>query len=351
MTKINKHIEIVRTDSKHLSSMSQLSSDAVLKVLTKSYKRVGITIINDLVDLNALVSLKPDLVFLGLEFIYKEKFVGFNDGHRIWVSEYLDDHNISYTGSNKFAHQLGRNKSLAKQRAIDFGLNTSPFYVVKQDEKIKPENFRNLKFPLFIKPLDLGGGIGIDDQSIVNDFRQLESKINSISIKFFSDSLVEEYLSGREFSVAILMEDQSSEYMVMPIELVAPPNKDGNRILGSDTKKTDSEQAIRIIDELITSSISELAIDVFHVLGGRDYGRIDIRLNEFGIPQFLEANLIPSLIDGYGSFPKACLLNIGLEHESMILRIASLGLLRNIDDTVVRQDSKILISNLIALPA
>jgi len=67
-------------------------------------------------------------------------------------------------------------------------------------------------------------------------------------------------------------------------------------------------------------------------LGARDYGRIDIRLDATGTPHFLEANLIPSLISGYGSFPKACVMNIGLEYEPMIMRIANLGLSRNIDD-------------------
>lgn len=81
--------------------------------------------------------------------------------------------------------------------------------------------------------------------------------------------------------------------------------------------------------------MSTLALASFHALGARDYGRIDIRLDSDGVANFLEANLIPSLISGYGSFPKACELNIGLEYEPMIISITELGLIRNLNTKAV----------------
>ena len=86
-------------------------------------------------------------------------------------------------------------------------------------------------------------------------------------------------------------------------------------------------------DTRLRSEVCQLALDSFSALGGRDYGRIDIRLNRNGEPQFLEANLIPSIIDGYGSFPKACQINLGLDYESMVLQIVRLGLAHHIPDS------------------
>jgi len=83
-----------------------------------------------------------------------------------------------------------------------------------------------------------------------------------------------------------------------------------------------------VTDPYIRSSVVELAINAFNALGARDYGRIDIRLDDTGLPYFLEANLLPSLISGYGSFPKACMLNDNLAYEPMIMKIARLGLQR-----------------------
>jgi D-alanine-D-alanine ligase len=54
-------------------------------------------------------------------------------------------------------------------------------------------------------------------------------------------------------------------------------------------------------------------------------------MDSAGTPHFLEANLMPNLFSGYGSFPKACVLNMGLDYESMVLRIAGLGLARSTD--------------------
>jgi D-alanine-D-alanine ligase len=115
----------------------------------------------------------------------------------------------------------------------------------------------------------------------------------------------------------------------MPLELIAPADKNGRRFLSAAVKSADTESFIEVTDEGIKAKITTLALSIFHALGAQDYGRIDIRLDAFGIPQFLEANLIPSLIRSYGNFPKACLLNLGMGHTNMILHITRLGLARN----------------------
>lgn len=331
MIKINKHIEIVRSTSKGLSSMSRESCDAVLTVLSKHYASVRVSVVNDLSELEAIVARDPDLVFLGMEFIPVNPSLGWQDPNKIWLTTYFDEHDITYTGSSQAAHYLERNKPLAKQRALESGLKTAPFCIIKHDQSTGSRNMP-LTFPVFIKPANRGGGLGIDSDSLVYNFKQLLAKVSSIT-SLHSDSLVEEYLSGREFSVAILKDKHSAEFAVMPIELIAPLDKNEARILSSKVKSSNTEQAIEVTDKIIKSKVTTLALNVFHALGARDYGRIDIRLDRNGEPHFLEANLLPSLISGYGSFPKACMLNLNLDHESMIMRIAKLGLARNLDDT------------------
>ncbi len=325
--KINQHIEIVRSNKPGLSSMSQRSCNAIVKTLAKHYIKVGVTIVNDLADLKELVALSPDLVFLGMKFVPVNAALGAYDINKIWITDYLDDHGIAYTGSDQNAHEVELNKPKAKQLALNAGLSTSSFYEVLQGKTLREKHIE-LKYPLFIKPTNRGGGLGIDGDSVAHNFAQLKSKVNSLTIEFKSDSLVEEYLPGREFSVAILKYEDADEYFVMPIELQAPPDKHGDRILSSQVKSADSERFLEVTDEIIKSQINELAINVFRTIGARDYGRIDIRLDKLGIPQFLEANLIPSLIEGYGNFPKACLLNMNKNYESIILHIVRLGLAR-----------------------
>jgi D-alanine-D-alanine ligase len=330
MIKSNKHIEIVRPSIKGLGSMSKVSSDAAHTTLAKYYTDVGVTIVNNVADLETLATIHPDLVFLGMESAPSNPLLGLADPNMIWLSDFLDSQEIAYTGSGHAAHELGRNKPLAKQRVLNAGLRTAAFCVIEQSHLLK-EGDIPLEFPLFIKPTNRGGGLGIDSDSVVYDFEQVRAKIHSLATQLGSDALIEEYLPGREFSVAILKEEHSTAFSVMPIELIAPPDKNGARLLSGRIKSSNAERAVEVIDEVVKSKVTALALDVFHALGARDYGRIDIRLDAAGTPHFLEANLIPSLISGYGSFPKACVLNIGLEYEPMIMRIADLGLARCVD--------------------
>jgi D-alanine-D-alanine ligase len=328
MNKINKHIEIVCSTAPGLSSMSQPSRQSIATVLDKYYSSVGITLVNNMEDLERLARSKPDLVFLGMKFIPSNPSLGMHDPNKIWLTQFLDEHDIAYTGSGQIAHALELDKSLAKQNVLQAGLKTSAFHVARKNHIPSKDEFVQ-KYPLFIKPTDRGAGVGIDSYSVVRSFAQLVSKVESISTLLGSDSLIEEYLDGREFSVAILKDEFSSSYSVMPLELIAPADKNGARLLSSSVKTADSETFIEVTDPIIRKQLKQFALDIFRAIGARDYGRIDIRMNSSGVPHFLEANLIPSLLDGYGNFPKACMLNINMPYEAMILRITRLGLQRS----------------------
>lgn len=329
MKKIDKHIEIVRSTRSTLNSMGQKSSDDIVAVLSKHYTKVGVSIVADLSDLKAVVATKPDLVFLGMKFIPTDQVLGLQDPNKVWVAEYLDNHNIAYTGSNQITHELEITKSLAKQKVTALGLKTSPFHVVKNNGSFSLDDIC-INFPLFVKPTSRGGGQGIDSDSVATCYEELDSKVRAIAAKFQSDSLIEEYLTGREFSVAILEDRRSVGFFVMPLELIAPLDNKGQRILSGQIKFADTERSMEVTDSIVRLEVCALAIDAFRALGARDYGRIDIRLDKNGIPHFLEANLMPSLKRSAGNyFPKACALNIGLEYEEMILELTELGLSRN----------------------
>src|SRR5207249_3275075 len=98
------------------------SCDTIFVVLAKHFTKVGVTVVNNLSDLEALVARRPDLVFLGMEFIPADPMLGPADPNKTWLSDFLDGHEIAYTGSSQTAHELGRYKPLAKQRVLDANL-------------------------------------------------------------------------------------------------------------------------------------------------------------------------------------------------------------------------------------
>lgn len=324
MKKIQKHIEIIRSSTVTLSSLSLESCGAIYDLLRKNYTTVGVSTVNDLDDLKELVSKQPDLVFMGMKFVFAD-----NSPTKLWVADYLDEQGVAYTGSGQEAHELELNKALAKKRVSESGLRTSAFTVVTNGQSYEATG-STLQFPLFVKPASLGGGAGIDGSSVVTDMINMQPKIDMINEEFLADILIEEYLPGREFSVALLKDELTGNLLTMPIELVTESNEQGYRILGQEVKSSNQENVLRVSDVTLRSAVTNLAEDVFRALGARDYGRIDIRLDAEGVPHFLEANLIPSLIRGYGSFPKACYLNMGMDYDEMILRIVRLGLARSV---------------------
>lgn len=323
MQRINKYIEIVRSSQGALVSLGKYSAEAMREVLEQHYQTVRISVVNDFDDLKELVEKQPDLVFLGMKSLPTTTTEP--ETETVWVSDFLNEHGIAHTGSQLDAIKFESNKPLAKQQVAKAGHNTARSMVIT-DNIIDTAALADLQFPLFVKPVSLGGGQGIDNDSLVYSKVELLAKAAYINERYNQNSLVEEYLPGREFSVAILRNEYTNILEAMPIELVAEKNLKGARILSKSAKSANEEVVLPVHNSPIKDAVNELAINVFMALGARDYGRVDIRLNGEGIPYFLEANLIPCLKSDYGSFQKACVINNNICYEDMILAIIRLGL-------------------------
>ena len=323
MQKINKHIEIVRTTRARYSSMGDASAHKIQAVLSKKYKQVNISVVNTAEDLEQLVQRQPDLVFLGLKRLPVSNIEKPGLAADIWLPEYLDRKGINYTGSAKSAIMLDFNKAEAKNAATTAGLSTAPAFTALPSQ-YREEGRLPLPLPLFVKPLDTGGGNGVGDDSVVRSFAEFEAKVATIFDTFGSSSLVEQYLTGREFSVTILEAADESEPAIMPIEIITEKNSRGDRVLGSRVKHEDNEQVVAVNDTAIAATVNALAINIYNTLGARDFARIDIRMDDRGVAYFLEANFMPA--PGSRYFTGACQINEGLNYQDVILAIADLGL-------------------------
>jgi D-alanine-D-alanine ligase len=330
--KINKHIEIVRSSIASLSSMGQKSCNMIAELLSEHYEQVGISTVNDISDLDILIEKQPDLAFLGLKRVFSNSSLGRISKAPPWMAYHLERAGINYTGSKASAIASDFNKPMAKQIVGAAGLKTAAYFTAG-DGQYRSAKELPLGFPLFIKPQNEGGGKGIGADSVVRDFKAYRQKVTTLTRDFHSDALVEVYLTGREFSVAILETPGSDELLVMPIELITEQNVDGDSILGHQIKDADTEQVVSVPEGVIRDNIIELASQVFRALGARDYGRVDMRLDQFGTLHFLEANLIPGLaFHSFTSyFTSACMIDQGMDYESMILHIVNLALSRDQD--------------------
>lgn len=326
--KIKKHIEIVRTSTMHLSSMSEASALRIQETLSKYYEEVGISTVNNLIDLELVVRGAPDLVFLGLKRIESGK-LNSSSYDEIWMSDYFESHNIRYTGSRSAAIKLDYDKAQAKEIVAKAGLATAEYFTTTPG-KYTTEALLPLKLPLFIKPVSKGGGSGVDNDSVVRTFAEYEQKVAAIYEHFDATAIVETYLEGREFTVAILDTFNASNPIVMPIEIVTEPNGQGDRILGARVKFEDKEVISVINDSRIKTDVSAMATAIYQLLGGRDLGRIDLRMDNHGVLHFLEANFAPA--PGSRYFAGAGKITKDLAYEDMLLKIVAPALARKLDD-------------------
>jgi len=293
-----------------------LEEKKILKILSKRYKNVAITEINCRQDLEEMVARKPDLVFSGVKYFF------FNN-RKVWLNDYLEMFGISYIASSKLALDNESNKNQAKKLMQKAKIKTADFFITNPGEYLD-ETLIPIKFPLFVKPVTGGDSRGIDKYSIVLNFESFVAKVLDIKTEQNSSSLVETYLSGKEYSVGIFEDSTNGSLRAMPIEIIVKKNIDGHCILDFDVKKNDEEKVIPVTDIKIFNKLSKLAKDSFKALGGKSLGRIDIKMNHLGIPHFIEANLMPGLRKGY--FYRSCVINLGMSYEDMIFSIANTGL-------------------------
>lgn len=305
-------IEIITSPNSKLKETgfgSLLACGDVLSALEGMGHMVLITICETIEDLESVIKRAPDLVVLAAKYMPVE---GQQD---IWFSEYFAQNHITFSGSNRETLKYDSDKVFAKQCLTKLGIKTARYFTAIPDQYSCEEQLPIL-FPLFLKPLDAANGNGIDDSSFVKNFSEFTEKVSSLHKVFNQPVLVEEYLSGKEFTVAVI-KSRNDKITISAIEITPPESFGGLRILGAAAKLNDTE-TLKKIERDDMKSVNELAEASFRGLGVRGFGRIDVKMDEFGVCYFMEANLVPGMNLGTSYFPQACKIENKLSFDDVI---------------------------------
>jgi D-alanine-D-alanine ligase len=316
-------IEIITTPNEELkeTGFGKLNAcNSILHAVKKMGYTVELTVCRSLKDLEDVVQRKPALVIQAVKYLVVE------NEKEIWLSEYFDQNSINYSGSSRETLKFDSDKVLAKSYLKERGVNTANYFTAIPGE-YKSDSALPLQYPLFLKPSDAANGNGIDDLSLVKNFSEFESKVSFLYEMFQLPVLVEEYLDGPEYTVAII-KTIAGDLLVSAIEVVPSVSKNGLRILGEKAKKEDTEELKKTEDNFLMDRVKSLAIDAFIDLGARDFGRIDIKMNKNGHCFFMEANLVPGMTQGSSYFPKAFEIAHGLNYDQVIGLIVEEGMSR-----------------------
>jgi D-alanine-D-alanine ligase len=266
----------------------------------RGYKTSIFSVDGDIVPLiDFLRQEKPDLVFNLCEGIENEAI---HEMHAVGIYELLGVH---YTGSDPLTLGTALNKVRVKEILSYHGLPTPRFQLVKSPVRVNIDP--GMRFPMIVKPSREDASIGIETASVVSGPAELKKRIRHVVEEHDQPALVEEYIDGRELNVGILGNRKPIVFPISEIDMSTLP-KQYHRIITYNAKwmkGTDEYEHTRGICPAplplsLETTIKEMALKAYQVLGCRDYARVDFRLSKENKPYILEVNPNPDISDDAG---------------------------------------------------
>ncbi len=241
------------------------------------------------------------------------------------VPALLDLCEIPYTGSDPTTMVLTLDKGLAKRIVRQAGVPTPNWFVLRSGEdKIA----HDLRYPVVVKPIAEGSSKGVLAKSVAENETQLRDAANALGERYSDGVIVEEFLPGREFTVALLGEHEIR--VLPPMEIVF--RADLHHPIYTFDHKLNYNDEVHYevpanVDAALLQQIEKVAKGAFIALGCRDIARIDVRLDARGVVNFIECNPLPGLTPKWSDL---CMMTqaIGMDYTTLIGEILAPALRR-----------------------
>jgi D-alanine-D-alanine ligase len=240
-------------------------------------------------------------------------------GREAQVPALLELCNIPYTGSDATALCLCLDKGLAKRVVSGAGVHTASSVEMTTGKEALPSG---LSFPLLVKPLWEGSSKGVLPSSVVHDERALRKRVRAMVERYQQPALVEQYLPGREFTIALLGGPRPR--VLPPMEIVFTEQAGKFPVYAIEHKLSWVEAVRYQVPATITAALArkleQAALGAFVALGCRDVARVDLRLDADGEPCFIECNPLPGLTPAWSDL---CLIATaaGIDYPTLVGQI------------------------------
>lgn len=236
-------------------------------------------------------------------------------GREAQIPALLDAYKIPYTFSPTEILATALDKGLTNAIMRTYHVKTADFHVVRKRSDVKKVH---IPFPLFVKPVAEGTSKGISHLSRVETEEDLMERCGYILDTFHQPALVEEYLSGREFTVGIIgTGDQARVLGVM--EITMTEEADQHAYTYQNKQLYENRMVYNMVDE---PEVARLALKAWRAIHCKDAGRVDIRMNSQGEPCFLEVNPLAGLNPSYSDLCIMC-RHLGYPYQDLIKHIVN----------------------------
>ncbi len=274
----------------------------------KSEDFIDISKENYLDAINLISPSEIDVAFIALHGKYGE------DGT---IQSLLELKGIKYTGSKVLSSALAMDKIMSKILFQEYEIPTPEYFHFRENELTTEEVKRKIEssfnFPAVVKPNDQGSTVGL---TICKSSSQLDDAIHQ-AFEYSDRILVEEYIAGRELTVAVL-DDQA-----LPALEIRP--KHG--IYDYECKYTSgmSEYIVPAdIPDEVSKSMQQIAVQACKAVRYDVYARVDFRLSNENKIYALEVNTLPGMTST-SLVPKMAKA-VGISFEQLVEKIITLSL-------------------------
>ena len=251
---------------------------------------------------------------------------------------------IPYSASDPFTLSLCLDKARTKEVLAFHGVPTARFAVVGRraatgdwtrngkergaSNSVASRQSPVARFPVFVKPIHEGSSKGITEANYCETPERLHAQVEFLLERYQQPVLIEEYLPGAEFTCAVL--GNGDETRVLPIvgmNFEALPHGalpvygfEAKWIWDRPEKPLEIFECPARITEELRSTIEDVVLRAYRVLGCRDWSRIDVRLDASGKPNVVEVNPLPGILPNPADnscFPKAARA-AGMSYDELI---------------------------------
>jgi D-alanine-D-alanine ligase len=249
---------------------------------------------------DALQDLHPDICFNIAEGLG-------GDAREAQVPALCELLGIPYTASRVLANALSLDKTQTKRIWQSLGLPTAHFQEFHASTDVLHPT---LRYPMFVKPAREGTGMGMGLDSIVYDETTLREQVAWVIETYQQPALVEEFLSGREFTVGFIGNrgtkrpfpyNPDGYYFFHVLEL-GTQNSVSPGVYGYDAKSLALDEngapdylCPADIPHNLRHRLYTLTRQAAEAIGVCDVSRVDFRLDDEGEPYLLEINTLPGL--------------------------------------------------------
>lgn len=345
-------IKVIFNDDCSGSSVAPKSIDLDIVAQAQAAKELVSALIEEGfdVDIYALKSTRKDSIdSLVAELRGAHDFLVFNlceaafgkSSFEMHIAALFELYGVRYTGNAPLTLALALNKGLTKDILSRRDIMTPEYSVMTgPPSRLK----RGLKFPLIVKPLREDASLGIDAGAVVYNMKELKSRVEYIVGAFHQPTIVEEFIDGREFNIAVM--GNGAQARALPpseIDFIDFP-QDKPRICCYEAKwvvesplyKKTKPICPAIVPDALRDELQSVALKAYEAMGCRDYARVDTRVGEDGNIKVLEVNPNPDISSDAG-FARAGAA-IGLSYPKLISSIVEIAMARYEDAEAEQRD-------------